>query len=442
MERKLLRCQSYFLRQTAVDVLQNSRDPMLYMGEGEKLPASQLLQLAAEQQSQTPEEYCAKVREPHAWGGGPEIVALANALRRPIHVYELVWGIPLGPFELTSKIVHDDVKEITSKKNVHDDVKKSLPRVRKKISLQPGLQEEADKEPRWCLRCIAEFGSPRFDRKHAPLHILSCDSRFPNLRPEHMLDQGNHFLMLFDCAPAAARQAALDAGFGYKAAETLATEARRRHDRRQADILSSKRKIKDIEQSLDRFVADLNVDTNFVQEERTGLVSPVIKRVGGPLIFSLLLAFLLKPLYDVAFIRKRTSTLARLLVIRPIMLSRTLFISTKRGLGGIFSSTANELYDDDQQESLRDFATKSEKSTSEFEDASSENENENAGPTSENDPSLPPRRPPDDENDDTNRPSISTRISGLPCNGGDNFPKKHESSASSSSSFTPMTFGS
>eukprot|EP00968_Pinguiococcus_pyrenoidosus_P007673 scaffold520_cov224-Pinguiococcus_pyrenoidosus.AAC.8 len=24
------------------------------------------------------------------WGGGPEIVALSNALRRPIHVYELL----------------------------------------------------------------------------------------------------------------------------------------------------------------------------------------------------------------------------------------------------------------------------------------------------------------------------------------------------------------
>ena len=30
------------------------------------------------------------MRLPATWGGGPEIVALANALRRPIHVYEPV----------------------------------------------------------------------------------------------------------------------------------------------------------------------------------------------------------------------------------------------------------------------------------------------------------------------------------------------------------------
>ena len=201
MERKLLKSQSAFLRATAVDVLENQRDPCLYMGDGEKLRASQLLELAAEQQNQTPEEYCAKVREPQAWGGGPEIVALANALRRPIHVYELVWGVAGTPQQQ-----------------------------------QQSEEQQTKVGPRWCLRCIAEFGSPRFDRRHAPLHILSCDSRFPNLIPDQMLDQGNHFLLLFECEPDATKKAALEAGFDDAFAEMLTGDAKKRRDRRVKDL--------------------------------------------------------------------------------------------------------------------------------------------------------------------------------------------------------------
>lgn len=179
MDRKPLREQSLSLRQAAVDVLEDSRDPWLYMGDRERLRASKLLQLAAEQCGQSPREYCHKLRKPHAWGGGPEIVALSNALRRPIHVYELLWAVA----DLDD---HDD----------DDDELRSLRR----------------RSPRWCLKCIAEFGSPRFEKKTPPVHILSCDSRFPNLSPEQMLDQGNHFLLLFDCDPREATDAAKSAG--------------------------------------------------------------------------------------------------------------------------------------------------------------------------------------------------------------------------------------
>ena len=45
---------------------------------------------AAEQYSMTPQEYCSQMRNKGVWGGGPEILALVNRLRRPIHVFEPV----------------------------------------------------------------------------------------------------------------------------------------------------------------------------------------------------------------------------------------------------------------------------------------------------------------------------------------------------------------
>ena len=38
----------------------------------------------------TPQEYCSQMRNKGVWGGGPEILALVNRLRRPIHVFEPV----------------------------------------------------------------------------------------------------------------------------------------------------------------------------------------------------------------------------------------------------------------------------------------------------------------------------------------------------------------
>ncbi|KAJ8599657.1 hypothetical protein CTAYLR_005403 [Chrysophaeum taylorii] len=187
MDRKMLREQSLFLRAKAVDVLEDTRDPWLYMGDAERLRASKLLALAAEQCGQSPRDYCHKLRKPHAWGGGPEIVALSNAMRRPIHVYELLWA----------------------------------------IADPPGKTPTAPRRARWCLKCIAEFGSPRFDRK-PPLHILSCDSRFPSLSPEQMLDQGNHFLLLFECEPHEAARAAADEGADLDAVLKLRAQVERR----------------------------------------------------------------------------------------------------------------------------------------------------------------------------------------------------------------------
>ena len=196
MDRKVLRSQSLRLRARAIDVLEDRRDPKLYMGDNEYMKASQLLEMAAEQAACAKDEYCAKLRDPRAWGGGPEIVALSNALSRPIHIYELVWASADAP---------------CARKN-----------------LRGGAADGAPNAPRWCVQCIAEFGTPKWSRRYPPIHVLSCDSRFPHLQPEQQLEQGNHFLLLFECDPQEAREAALEAGADDRAADLVFAECARR----------------------------------------------------------------------------------------------------------------------------------------------------------------------------------------------------------------------
>jgi OTU-like cysteine protease len=147
--------RSAALRKMAVDYLVADPDRILYLeGEGESLetqPVQELLATVASSFQMTIEYYCSDMRRPSVWGGGPEIVALSNCLKRPIYVYEL-----------------------------------------------------AVADQQFCLRRLARFGSPRYESK-TPLHILSADSRFPDIEPgQHML-QGNHFLSLFPCDEQRAR---------------------------------------------------------------------------------------------------------------------------------------------------------------------------------------------------------------------------------------------
>lgn len=133
---------SQALRERAVACLrQHSR--RLYLQGRETLIAHELVQAAAQQYGLTAPEYCAAMQQDCVWGGGPEIVALSNILQRPIHVYEL-----------------------------------------------------AVQDNRFFLRRMACFGSPKFDRYEA-LHILSADSRFPDVAPGQQLAAGNHFLAVF-----------------------------------------------------------------------------------------------------------------------------------------------------------------------------------------------------------------------------------------------------
>lgn len=64
---------------------------------------------------------------------------------------------------------------------------------------QSATQSTVHKHPvsnQFTLRRMACFGSPKFDRRE-PLHILSADSRFPDIEPRKIRKVGNHFLALF-----------------------------------------------------------------------------------------------------------------------------------------------------------------------------------------------------------------------------------------------------
>ena len=131
------------LRQEAIDCLEQRKTLFLQGEEEPHVPTKELVEAAAAQYGITAAEYCELMRQDSVWGGGPEICALVNVLQRPIHVYEL-----------------------------------------------------CAKGNSFVLRRMACFGSPKFDRQKA-LHILSADSRFPDLTPGKQLAAGNHFLAMF-----------------------------------------------------------------------------------------------------------------------------------------------------------------------------------------------------------------------------------------------------
>jgi hypothetical protein len=119
---------------------------VLHLDGGATIAARELLDVVAEHYHTTRDEYCAKMRAQSTWGGGPEIVALSNYLRMPIHVYELsASGVFFKSFR---------------------------------------------------LKVTALFGSPVFDACR-PLCVLCCDGRYPHVRPGQQLAVGDHFLALF-----------------------------------------------------------------------------------------------------------------------------------------------------------------------------------------------------------------------------------------------------
>mmetsp|Transcript_29509 Transcript_29509/g.53537 ORF Transcript_29509/g.53537 Transcript_29509/m.53537 type:complete len:480 (-) Transcript_29509:148-1587(-) len=166
-----LRSQSLQLRNAAVDVLQSSVSKgllqrRLFLQGEEYLEAHELLSAAAAQFDLAGEEYCELMRKESYWGGGPEIVALCNYLQRPIHIYELIPAEEAFPCPSPAPNSNHDTN------------------IQKQTSTQ------------FTLRRMACFGSPKFDRRE-PLHILSADSRFPDIEPRRIRKVGNHFLALF-----------------------------------------------------------------------------------------------------------------------------------------------------------------------------------------------------------------------------------------------------
>jgi len=199
-----LRQKSLALRNSAVDVLANEssggRRKLFLQGE-EYLEARELLSAAAAQFDLEGEEYCELMRKESYWGGGPEIVALCNYLQRPIHIYELI------PAEEASNSQSTDTPPF----NNNDSP--SFLANNMKISKQ------------FTLRRMACFGSPKFDRRE-PLHILSADSRFPDIEPRRIRKVGNHFLALF---PVTANDVALKGDKGGGGLSDLMGNKFRRH---------------------------------------------------------------------------------------------------------------------------------------------------------------------------------------------------------------------
>jgi len=182
---------SRMLRAAAVDCLAQNPHRRLFLQGGEYLRAGELVSAAAAQYDLTGEEYCDQMGRDSYWGGGPEIVALCNVLRRPIHVYELCSATEVHPDELD--------EEGTSSRRGGDSggkTKKQLQQQQQQQQLRGSSNPLITTSETFRLRRMACFGSPRFDRRE-PLHILSADSRFPDIQPGKHQSTGNHFLALF-----------------------------------------------------------------------------------------------------------------------------------------------------------------------------------------------------------------------------------------------------
>ncbi|GKY91952.1 hypothetical protein MPSEU_000166800 [Mayamaea pseudoterrestris] len=171
--------RSRLLRSQAVECLKSSNRRLFLQGR-ESLKAHELVQAAAQQYGLTSDEYCEAMQQDCVWGGGPEIVALCNQLQRPIHVYELATSLD-----------HEEEDD-----DMEDDVGDMLQDSDGSFTKRRHRQLPSTTPSSFILRRMACFGSPRFDKRPA-LHILSADSRFPDLQPGSQLASGNHFLAVF-----------------------------------------------------------------------------------------------------------------------------------------------------------------------------------------------------------------------------------------------------
>jgi hypothetical protein len=141
------------LRKKSVDILTDS-SKILYMGQGAVILSSKLLEAVTAKYKISEEDYKVPIQTTkslllhNTWGGLPEIIALSNHYKVPIHVYELH----------SSGISQDQFQ----------------------------------------LKILAKFGSPFFDSK-SPLQILFADGRFPNVVSGQQIETGDHFLALYPC---------------------------------------------------------------------------------------------------------------------------------------------------------------------------------------------------------------------------------------------------
>jgi hypothetical protein len=142
------------LRADAVATLSRG-DAVLHLQGTDDGKAREILAAGAAACNLTAAEYIDSMKVAGTWGGGPEILALANKLERPIHVYELAY-------------------------------------ISKHCPLSVGMAAGAAS---WGLRRLCAFGSPTFDAKD-PISIVSANSRFPDFKACRDFGAGNHFLCL------------------------------------------------------------------------------------------------------------------------------------------------------------------------------------------------------------------------------------------------------
>jgi hypothetical protein len=167
---------SFSLRKIAVDVLNNTKNITLYMENNETIYNKELLVQVADYYNSTTDDYCTQMLKKTTWGGGPEIVAISNYIKRPIYVYELC-----------------------SKHKNNGNFK---------------------------FKICAKFGCPIFDKKN-PLYILCADGRFPNIKLGEEKSTGDHFLALF---PVEKIQKCLDGGeVGYADSDQVIEEIIDKH---------------------------------------------------------------------------------------------------------------------------------------------------------------------------------------------------------------------
>lgn len=185
---------SRLLREKAVDILSSNPRRLLFLQGSEYLRCGDLVETAASQYGLSGKEYCKLMRRNAYWGGGPEIIALVNVLKRPIHVYELCRVTPNSNMNenIDDKLKienQDNSKEVLRKNKENISYYKISPRI-------PFFDLGSNLDHDFGLRRMACFGSPKFDGRE-PLHILSADSRFPDISPGKQLSNGNHFFSIF-----------------------------------------------------------------------------------------------------------------------------------------------------------------------------------------------------------------------------------------------------
>jgi hypothetical protein len=139
------------LRSLAVSLIRND-SLIFYEEDNRRLTSIELRKMISESMNITAEEYCEKMLLATEWGGGPEIIALANHFQCPIYIYQLntYWKM-----------------DNTAKKEEKPS-EKNQSRFRKWLN--------SKKKKEFCVELIAKFGSPIYEY-HLPICILHVDGR-------------------------------------------------------------------------------------------------------------------------------------------------------------------------------------------------------------------------------------------------------------------------